>query len=51
MLSRHKWGDSALPLFFLALLLRVNIALGGWGFNDPPTQTQFSHMASNVENR
>lgn len=31
--------------------LRVNIALGGWVFNDPPTQTRFSDMASTVQNR
>ncbi|KAI0197886.1 hypothetical protein F4808DRAFT_473454 [Astrocystis sublimbata] len=31
--------------------LRVNIALGGWVFNDPPTATRFSDMASTVPNR
>ena len=31
--------------------LRVNIALGGWVFNDPPTQTRFSDMSSTRENR
>lgn len=31
--------------------LRVNIAVGGWAFNDPPTQTRFSEMASSSENR
>ncbi|RHZ63588.1 uncharacterized protein CDV56_105060 [Aspergillus thermomutatus] len=31
--------------------LRVNIALGGWVFNDPPTQHRFSDMASTVPNR
>ncbi|KAK4982525.1 hypothetical protein LTR50_007700 [Elasticomyces elasticus] len=31
--------------------LRVNIAIGGWTFNDPPTQTFFSDMASTHENR
>lgn len=31
--------------------LRVNIAIGGWAFNDPPTQTRFSDMSSSFENR
>ncbi|OAF98482.1 uncharacterized protein CC84DRAFT_1075110, partial [Paraphaeosphaeria sporulosa] len=31
--------------------LRVNVAIGGWVFNDPPTQTRFSDMASTVPNR
>jgi GH18 family chitinase len=31
--------------------LRVNIAIGGWNFNDPPTQFRFSDMASTVPNR
>ena len=31
--------------------LRVNIAVGGWAFNDPPTQNYFSKMASTVPNR
>ena len=31
--------------------LRVNIAIGGWAFNDPPTQNRFSDMASTPENR
>jgi GH18 family chitinase len=31
--------------------LRVNIAIGGWSFNDPPTQQYFSNMASTEENR
>ncbi|KAJ5762211.1 glycoside hydrolase [Penicillium nucicola] len=31
--------------------LRVNIALGGWVFNDPPTQYRFSEMASITPNR
>ena len=31
--------------------LRVNIAIGGWVFNDPPTQTRFSDMVSTVPNR
>lgn len=31
--------------------LRVNIAIGGWNFNDPPTQFRFSNMASTVPNR
>ena len=31
--------------------LRVNIALGGWVFNDPPTQYRFSDMASTYDNR
>lgn len=31
--------------------LRVHIAIGGWTFNDPPTQHRFSDMASTVENR
>ncbi|KAL8782914.1 MAG: hypothetical protein Q9213_005026, partial [Squamulea squamosa] len=31
--------------------LRVNVAIGGWAFNDPPTQTLFSDMASSYVNR
>lgn len=31
--------------------LRVNIAIGGWAFNDPPTRYRFSDMASSVPNR
>lgn len=31
--------------------LRVNIAIGGWTFNDPPTATRFSDMASTVSTR
>lgn len=31
--------------------LRVNIAIGGWVFNDPPTQYRFSEMASTRPNR
>ncbi|RDW72386.1 uncharacterized protein DSM5745_07558 [Aspergillus mulundensis] len=31
--------------------LKVSIALGGWVFNDPPTQYRFSEMASTVPNR
>jgi chitinase len=31
--------------------LRINIAVGGWAFNDPPTTTYFSDMAGSYENR
>jgi hypothetical protein len=31
--------------------LRVNAAIGGWAFNDAPTQYLFSNMASTYENR
>ncbi|KPM43205.1 hypothetical protein AK830_g3330 [Neonectria ditissima] len=31
--------------------LRVNIAIGGWVFNDAPTQHRFSDMVSTVPNR
>ncbi|ETS82826.1 hypothetical protein PFICI_04702 [Pestalotiopsis fici W106-1] len=31
--------------------LRVNVAIGGWNFNDPPTATYFSDMAASHENR
>lgn len=31
--------------------LRVAIAIGGWVFNDPPTDRRFSEMASTMENR
>lgn len=31
--------------------LRINIAVGGWAFNDPPTSTLFSDMAGNIDNR
>jgi GH18 family chitinase len=31
--------------------LRVNAAIGGWAFNDPPTQNYFSNMASTHPNR
>jgi GH18 family chitinase len=31
--------------------LRVMVAVGGWEFNDPPTQTYFSDMASSYDNR
>ncbi|KAL2060601.1 hypothetical protein VTL71DRAFT_9242 [Oculimacula yallundae] len=31
--------------------LKVSIAIGGWTFNDPPTSTYFSDMASTVPNR
>ncbi|KAL8852650.1 MAG: hypothetical protein Q9221_002410 [Calogaya cf. arnoldii] len=29
--------------------LRVCVAIGGWAFNDPPTQTLFSDMANGVD--
>jgi GH18 family chitinase len=31
--------------------LRVNVAIGGWDFNDPPTSNYFSNMASSYDNR
>jgi GH18 family chitinase len=31
--------------------LRVNAAIGGWSFNDPPTQDFFSNMVSTYDNR
>ena len=31
--------------------LRVNIALGGWNFNDPPTQFRFSKMVATHSTR
>lgn len=31
--------------------LRINVAIGGWAFNDPPTQDYFSDMASTRPNR
>lgn len=31
--------------------LRVTISIGGWAFNDPPTQNIFSNMVSTVANR
>ncbi|KAJ5946733.1 hypothetical protein N7454_003572, partial [Penicillium verhagenii] len=31
--------------------LRVNVAIGGWNFNDPPSATYFSTMAGSYENR
>ncbi|RMY34078.1 hypothetical protein D0866_05494 [Hortaea werneckii] len=31
--------------------LRINVAIGGWAFNDPPTQNYFSDMASTHPNR
>ena len=31
--------------------LKILIAVGGWAFNDPPTQHRFSNMASTKENR
>ena len=31
--------------------LRINIAVGGWAFNDPPTATFFSDMAGSIDNR
>lgn len=31
--------------------VRMNIAIGGWAFNDPPTQHLFSDMANYYENR
>ncbi|KAL8913518.1 MAG: hypothetical protein Q9171_001706 [Xanthocarpia ochracea] len=31
--------------------LKVLVAIGGWAFNDPPTQTLFSDMASTRPNR
>ena len=31
--------------------LRVNVAVGGWDFNDPPTQYYFSNMANDYGNR
>ncbi|KAJ3087829.1 hypothetical protein HK102_010188, partial [Quaeritorhiza haematococci] len=32
-------------------LLRTLFAIGGWAFNDPPTQHRFSNMASSPESR
>lgn len=31
--------------------LRINVAIGGWAFNDPPTHDYFSDMASTRSNR
>ncbi|CAK4034222.1 chitinase A1 [Lecanosticta acicola] len=31
--------------------LRVNVAAGGWDFNDPPTQTRFSDLVRSYYNR
>jgi GH18 family chitinase len=31
--------------------LRVNAAIGGWSFNDPPTSSYFSNMVSSYDNR
>ncbi|GKZ26889.1 hypothetical protein AbraCBS73388_003278 [Aspergillus brasiliensis] len=31
--------------------LRVNVAIGGWNFNDPPSATYFSTMAGSYVNR
>ncbi len=31
--------------------LRVNVAVGGWNFNDPPTKHYFSDMANDHDNR
>lgn len=31
--------------------LRVMVAVGGWNFNDPPTQTYFSDMARDYDSR
>ncbi|KAF7548173.1 hypothetical protein G7Z17_g7224 [Cylindrodendrum hubeiense] len=31
--------------------LRINIAIGGWAFNDPPTSTYFSDMMHSYEGR
>lgn len=31
--------------------LKITIAIGGWAFNDPPTQYLFSNMANNYNNR
>lgn len=31
--------------------LRVNIAIGGWVFNDPPTQYRFSNMSASYGNQ
>ncbi|KAL4805719.1 hypothetical protein BDV18DRAFT_160604 [Aspergillus unguis] len=30
--------------------LRINIAIGGWAFNDPPTATRWSDMVTDYEN-
>ncbi|KFA48092.1 hypothetical protein S40293_08369, partial [Stachybotrys chartarum IBT 40293] len=32
-------------------VLRINIAIGGWAFNDPPTLTFVSEMAVGIDNR
>mgnify|MGYP005989543721 CR=1 FL=1 len=31
--------------------LRINVAIGGWAFNDPPTSTYFSDMVHSYEGR
>ena len=31
--------------------LRINIAIGGWAFNDPPSRTYFSDMTSHKTER
>ncbi|KAH8891138.1 hypothetical protein GQ53DRAFT_687387, partial [Thozetella sp. PMI_491] len=31
--------------------LRINLAVGGWAFNDPPTSTFWTTMANDYENR
>ncbi|KAK3395032.1 hypothetical protein B0H63DRAFT_533483 [Podospora didyma] len=46
-----EWVSKVVVRKFKYPDLRVNIAIGGWTFNDPPTATYWSDMASTKENR
>ncbi|KAJ5372784.1 hypothetical protein N7517_004790 [Penicillium concentricum] len=49
-----EYGDVVDRMSFLKFTnsgLRINIAVGGWTFSDPPTQSFWSKMARSHENR
>lgn len=55
-LIAYEKGDDALYKKFNALKkanpsLRTSIAVGGWSFNDPPTQYRFSKMVATARRR
>lgn len=49
--DNSDWVRRAVLLKIKYPNLRVNIAVGGWAFNDPPTSTYFSDMAGSYTNR
>lgn len=51
LIDDPEWVRRAVLMKLRYPHLRINIAIGGWAFNDPPTRTFFSDMASSRSNR